>query len=87
MVNNTDMSECHLDCTSAGNKSRINHHVPSHVHRVLKVTFHLVENVFAGAAQHYRARLRVLALHQECEVPDENTRAEFHLDKTCRAQK
>lgn len=43
-------------------------HVARHVHGVLQVALHLVEDVLAGAAQQDRARLRVLALVMTCST-------------------
>ena len=65
----TDMSQCHLNGSTSRNKSCINHHITRHVHCVLQIAFHLVENVFACTTQHDRACLWVLALHQECKIP------------------
>ena len=67
------MSQCHFDSTASWYKPGIDHHIASDVHRVLQVALHLVQNIFACTTQHDGACLRVLALHQECEVSTHGT--------------
>ena len=59
------LGNLHLASAAAWHQIRVDHHVSCHVHRVLKVAFHLVEHVLASAAQYDRARLGVFALLNE----------------------
>lgn len=64
------MCKCHFNSTTSGHKSCIDHYVSGHIHSILQITFNLIENIFAGAAKQNRACFRILALNEECEVPE-----------------
>lgn len=66
------LRQCHFGRPSPWDKVGLQHHIPSHVHGVLEVTLHFIQNVLAGAAQQDCASFGVFALYQKCKVPENN---------------
>ena len=58
----------HLAGSTAWHQSSVDHDVPGDIHGILQVALDLVQDVLAGTAEDYGARLRVLAVDDECEV-------------------
>jgi len=57
-VTSTHLSNGHLDSATSRQETRVQHHVPRDLHRVLEVTLHFHQDVLARPTQEDRARLR-----------------------------
>ena len=82
----TYLSHGHLRCPTPRAEVGVDHDVASNVHGILQIALHLWQDVLAGPPQQDGARLGVLALHQECEVPA-HTHTHTHSCQATQQQK
>ena len=62
------MRQGHLHSASPRYQAGVHHDITGHIHGILEVTLHLIEDVLAGSPQQDGAGLWGFALGEECEV-------------------